>query len=259
MHTGPQTNYPRQIQSSPGIQFSVIGEGLSLWRAHWGVFALGGVMLLVPMLGLGGLALLSAYWLGLFGPAEEDFVRMLIQQMAFQGSYTVVTVLAYALMGPTNYSLTAMTFKILRGESISSADLLLGWKQPLAPALMALVMCLAIMLAFTCCYIPGLILGGLFLLAVPFMVSENYGPIASIRASWEVVKDHWVIAAAFYLVGSLLQSFGGLLLIVGLALTLPLMSIWVTLLFRDLNRGTAPLPPLQPGPTVPPIGPGFGR
>jgi uncharacterized membrane protein len=126
-----------------------------------------------------------------------------------------------------------MALKQVRGRAISVSDLF-DVKDIFWPMLgMSLVVGLAVGIGMQLMYIPGYILGGLWMLAGPLLVERRMGVFDAMGASWKALQPELVMAAFYYFVISLVASLGALVLLVGILFTLPLFYLGQALVYRD--------------------------
>ncbi len=83
------------------------------------------------------------------------------------------------------------------------------------------------------CAIPGFIVSGLFMLAIPLVVEGRLPATGALKQSWSALKSQWLVATLFHCV-LILAAWSGLLLCgVGVFLTGPLYCLAISILYRD--------------------------
>ncbi len=105
--------------------------------------------------------------------------------------------------------------------------------------LVALLYGVASSLGYMLCVVPGLIVAGLFMLAIPLVVVGRLPATGALSQSWNALKSQW-LNAAFFNVALILASLSGALLCgVGLLFTGPLYSLAIAILYRDFFGSSA--------------------
>jgi len=92
------------------------------------------------------------------------------------------------------------------------------------------------------CYIPGLIVGGLFMFAMPLVVDRNMAPMDAINESINTLKKDWLMAALFYFVIGFCAGIGEIACIIGIVVTLPVYPLAISMLYRDYLGFANPAP-----------------
>lgn len=137
--------------------------------------------------------------------------------------------------------------KQLRGEEIAVGDLFdTGGRYLPALALVALVQFLVTLISVVCApclFFPTLVVLGLWFFAHPLVVEAGMGPLTALDTSFRTTRSHWIYYGLFWLVLSLIAQAGGLLLGVGVALSLPLVPIATMIAHRDVFLTSAHLDP----------------
>ena len=104
--------------------------------------------------------------------------------------------------------------------------------------LVSLLFGLATMAGAFFCLIPGLILSGVLMLALPLVVVDRLPATGAIIQSFYALKSQFLTATVFHLWLVLLASSGLLLCGVGVFFTGPLYSLAITILFREFFPGS---------------------
>ena len=131
---------------------------------------------------------------------------------------------------------------ILQGVNILGGSFMSG--QPLW-----LYIGIAVAIAGLFCFLPGLILQGLFMFTLPLIVDGGLTATTAMRQSWNALKGQWLTAALFHVVISFVSSIGIIFCCVGILFTGPIYVLSLTVLYRDffLAKGTSfqgkPVPP----------------
>lgn len=148
--------------------------------------------------------------------------------------------------------MVAMTLKALRGEKPSYSDVFVGFKvNPIGLLIAIFLINLAVNIAANCFLIPGLVLGGLWFISVPYMLEKGMGPVEAMRASFETLRDHIVMATIVYLLASIAAMAGVIACGIGLLITLPLYFAVTAIVYEDMTADLGPEAPSQYASTGP--------
>jgi uncharacterized membrane protein len=144
-----------------------------------------------------------------------------------------------------------MAIKQVRGEAISPVDLFTT--VDVLPSLLGagLMIGIASGIASLFCIIPGFIVGGLLMLAIPLIVDKRAGAFDAMSQSWSALKDDMAMSALFHFILPLTASIGVIGCGIGLFFTLPLLPLSIAVIYRDFFLSPAPY---QTGPYTPPPG-----
>ena len=97
-----------------------------------------------------------------------------------------------------------MALRQLRGQAIGVGDLF-SVVDVLGPLLgLSVITWVLVSLGSLLFYVPGLIVQGLLLFAPLYIVAEDAGPMDAVLRSFHTLKRHWLMAAIFFFVGTLL-------------------------------------------------------
>jgi uncharacterized membrane protein len=97
----------------------------------------------------------------------------------------------------------------------------------------------AIALGNVLCVIPGLIVFGLFMLAIPLVVEGRLPATGALMQSWNSLKSQWLTATVFHLFLSLVAVSGSILCGIGFFFTAPLYCLSIAILYREFYSATA--------------------
>jgi uncharacterized membrane protein len=158
----------------------------------------------------------------------------------------------YAFQGLVAGGMVRMALRQLRGETIAAGDVFKVGDVAGQLILVGLLQGLAVQIGTMFCYIPGFILGGIFMLATPFVAEQRLSAVDALRESAKHLKPDLVNASLFFFVIMLLYGLGSIACGIGMAATFPLFPICLALIYRDFFLG-GPTPPSYPG--VGPTGP----
>jgi hypothetical protein len=87
-------------------------------------------------------------------------------------------------------------------------------------------------LGFMLCAVPGLIVSGLFMLAIPLVVEGHLPATGALIQSWNVLKSQWLMAALFHVVLIVAAISGAALCGIGVVFTGPLYCLAISILYR---------------------------
>ena len=77
--------------------------------------------------------------------------------------------------------------------------------------------------------LPGLVVSGLLMLAIPLVVEGEMPATGAIIHSWNALKSQWLTAAAFHLALVLVAASGLLLCFIGILFTGPIYALAIAL------------------------------
>lgn len=227
------SNYPRESYlggpRTPGgsIDFAVIGEAFEIFKRNWQPFVICAV-LLVAIYGVSFFASFMIQSSVLF--TDNAAVGIVARLVGNVISGAILWILAvFALAGFFNLAL-----KSAQGQTIDVNDAFVALKAPLPFLLAGLLVGVLTSLGIFAFYIGTFIVGGLVMFTYPFMLVDRLAPVDALKMSFETLKPHWLMAAIFYLVTSIIGGIGILACGLGLLVTLPLAYIAQALVFRDL-------------------------
>ena len=82
------------------------------------------------------------------------------------------------------------------------------------------------------CILPGFIIHGLFMLAIPLVALGRLPATGALIQSWNALKSQWLTAAVFHWALIIIAASGLLLCCVGVLATGPLYALSVTILYH---------------------------
>ena len=127
----------------------------------------------------------------------------------------------------------------LRGRAPRVEDLLTVGDVWFDLVLVSILNAAATSIGFMLCAIPGFIVSGLFMLAIPLVVESRLPATGAIIQSWNALKSQWLVAAVFHCVLILLAVSGAVLCGVGIFLTGPLYCLSIAVVYREFFPATA--------------------
>jgi hypothetical protein len=229
----------------PLIRFGVIGEAWRLYKRHWLVWSL--AMLIV----MAGYSIVNGALFALFSGGEPHGPGGFRLFLPFAGpvGFVVSTVVSGFFLG----GMIRMASNQLRGREPRIEDLFSVTDVWFDLLLVALLYGVGASLGYMLCVIPGLIVSGLFMMAIPLVVENRLPATGALIQSWEALKSQWLTAALFHFVLILLAVSGVLLCFFGVFFTGPLYSLSLAILFRDFFGPSSPSAWKKPGEPLPEI------
>ena len=124
-------------------------------------------------------------------------------------------------------------FKQLNGEEISPSDIFSGTEFYVNILVASLIIGLLEFAGAFLCYIPSLIVRGLFFMTIPLIVRKNLPPLEALKQSFNATKGDWLMYTLFAFVVALLSALGVVACIIGVLFTLPLLFLTTAVAYRD--------------------------
>jgi uncharacterized membrane protein len=217
----------------PRVRFETIGEAWTLFQQQMGAWLGAGAMATAALFAFIGLS--SGFFivplLATSAVSKEPNVGVALGGM-FLG-ILLMTVGAVLLGGLLSAGFYRMAHKQVHLGTVAISDFF-DIKDIFWPMLgMSFLVGLATSAASQFFAIPGLILGGLWMLAGPLIADRRMGIIQAMSASWRALQHDLIMASCYYLVVSLLATVGIFLLGIGIIFTMPLMYLGLALVYRD--------------------------
>ncbi len=212
----------------PMIKFNLIGRAWRLYQRHSLVWSLA---MLIVMLVHG---LVSGLLHGILRGGEHigpgGFGMVQASSHALQ--ILVSTVVWSVLLG----GMIRMASNQIRGGVPRLGDLFSVQDQWFDLILVSILIGAATTLGHMLCVIPGLLVSGLLMLAIPLVVEGRLPATGAMIQSWEALKSQWLTATVFQVVLFLVAISGALLCCVGVFVTGPIYSLAIALLYHDFYR-----------------------
>jgi hypothetical protein len=226
----------------PRVRFSAISEAWGLLQAEWLTWTL---TMLVVLIGNSVVSKFvdSFFHLGHGGGLGGFRWPMPREERA------ILIILAALINGFFVGGMFRMACRQIRGERIRVGDLFSVVDVLNELAFGSILIASAVALASLFCFLPGLILQGLFMFTLPLIVDGRLTATAAIRQSWNALKGEWLSAALFHLVTSFVSGMGVIFCCVGILFTGPIYVLSISVLYRDffLTKGAPfrgkPAPP----------------
>ncbi len=179
----------------------------------------------------------------------------------------IAGLLMYVLVQLLLAGLIKMAIKQIKGEPIAIGDITSALDVLPAVIGASIVIGIITTIGSYLCVVPGLVAGGLLMLAIPLIVDHRAGAMESLSMSFDTLKSEWLMATLFFLVVYIIIGIGAIPCGLGLLVTIPLGLLSIAVIYRDNFLGGAsiaaaapptytPPPPVQPmTPPAPPAAP----
>lgn len=233
----------------PKVRFEVIGEAWELFKAQPGLYLLG----ILPLFGLVGVAYFFyiLYYLSIMG--KSDIGTLLT---SFLVGF-VFAVFVQSLVIFFTASFVKVMIKQIRGQAPSASDFFDYEGRAGQLFAVAIIVSLLYTIGSYLCLIPGLLAGGLSLLAGPLVLIQGKEPLEALKLSWNTLKPQiWQAAGLLFVVG-FVQGLGVLVCCVGILATFPIGFLSLAGVYADYFVRPSMIPPvvtgnMPPPPVVPP-------
>jgi hypothetical protein len=246
---------PSGYSQGSRIRFDVIGEAWSLFQQQMGVWIGAMVVMMLAVGVIYGIMMVMLMPLMAAGGGRNSQPNPMIFLFL-----PVIYLLMFAVMAVLSGGMYRMAIKQVRGETPVVGDVFSA--VDVFPSLLGVMILTAIGtgLGAMLCVVPGLLVGGMLMFALPLVVDKRMGAMEAVSTSWEALKPEMVMAAVFLIVIQLVAGLGAILCGVGALFTAPLAPLSIALLYRDFFMGPtgmgpggtgAPLGPYTPQPTAP--------
>jgi uncharacterized membrane protein len=210
----------------PMVRFDVIGDAWRLYRRHPGIWSLA---ILIVLIGYSTVSNAVFALVGLDGPVVRGGFRLTLTPGAGALHYVITSVIGGFFVG----GLIRMASNQVRGRAPRIKDLVSVMDVGLELVLAATLYGAATFVGSMLCVIPGVIVSGLLMLAIPLVVIARQPATAAIGRSWNVLLPQWLTATVFHFVLVLLSGSGFLLCCVGIFFTAPLYSLSIAILYHE--------------------------
>ncbi len=245
--TGAQARPPRHE-----IDFGILSEAFTLLFQHWQVYVIPGVIMM--LLNLPGFIISVVptiqSMMGNEPSVNSQLATAGIQMLLALGA-GLISIFLYP-------GIVLYTFNVVLGRPASTADLWVGFRDPLGFfAVIFLAGLIYVLGVFACC-IGVIFTGGLMMFALPHKVATGQTATQSITRSFELLKPFWPLAGIFFLVVTLIVALGQVACYIGLVITIPFGYIAPTLLYCQFE-GILPAPTSDPISPYPRGGASYGQ
>ncbi len=210
--------------------------------------------------GLISLAMLGPFYL----ISIVDFVmrRMHIHSPLTPGIIAVLEILRLFAVSVVTVGMTYTALKQLRGETIQVMDFFRASRFYLPMFLLTILDSVVTIIGFALCCIPGIILGGVFVLSGALLMDRRTGTFKSLGLSFRIAQQDLPLFSVYFIVWFLVCQIVPIT-VIGIVFVIPLASLAATIAYYDLTYGLSdasstpgipaipPTPPYQPPPQVP--------
>jgi uncharacterized membrane protein len=229
---------------TPRVRFEIIGEAWSLFQQQMGTWILSTFILFAITFSLSFLLSFTSSIFGLSttGPDGEPNITPI--SVSFTMFTSLITnVVTYFLLG----GLYRMALKQLRGQEINVGDLFSAGDVFVPLFLSMLLYGISVAGGAIFCLIPGLLIGGLMMLAPILVVDKREtSPVQAIKASWNALRPEMLNATLFMFVLGIVSAIGLIGCGIGIIFSYPLFPLAHAILYRDFF-GIGAASPLEPG------------
>lgn len=210
-----------------------ITEAWTLLTAKWQTWV---VMMIIYIIPIGMIYVFMQYFSYKTQPpvTDADVWKTLIENFTQSVTLGLITqfmitfVEAFFIGGIYNAA-----FKQINGEEISPSDIFSGTEFYVNILVASLVISVLEYAGAFLCYIPSLIVRGLFFMTLPLIIGKNLSPIDALKESFNVTKGDWVMYTLFAFVVALLSALGVIGCFIGVLFTLPLVFLTTAVAYRD--------------------------
>jgi uncharacterized membrane protein len=221
--------------SWPELRFGVIGDAWRLYKQHALVWALA-MLIVMAATGVVNGAIHIVFERG--APLGPGGFRLFVPSPSTGATMFIAstTVSGFFLGG-----MVRMAGRQIRGGAPRLEDLFSITDCWFDLVLVAFLIGAGTFIGCLLCLIPGFIVLGVCLLAIPLVVEGRLPATGALIQSWHSLKSQWLTATVFHLVLIILAASGLLLCFVGVFATGPLYCLAVTSIYhRFFGWGALP-------------------
>jgi hypothetical protein len=209
----------------PMVRFGVIKDAWGLYKQHPFVWSLA-TLIVIALHGLVNGALFAVLNRG--EPLGPGGFRLFLPS-GHPVSLIASTVVSGFLLG----GMIRMANRQIRGGKPSLEDLFSITDCWFDLLLVAFLIGVALAIGFALLVLPGFLVFGLVMLAIPLVVEGRLPATGAIMQSWNALKSQWLNAAVFHWVLFILAGSGFILCCIGLLVTGPLYALSVAILYHN--------------------------
>jgi hypothetical protein len=214
------------------IPFRVIGDAWRLYKRHWAVWSL------AALIAMTGFAIVDGLLISILGGRHRKVDSPGGFAMPFFSGEGMAFLLAIVANGLFTGGMIRMADRQIRGDEPRIEDMFSVTKDWFDVVLVSLLYGVAIMAGTTVFVIPGLILSGILMLALPLVVLGGLPATGAIIQSFDALKGRFLTAPLFHL-WLIIVAFSGMLLLgVGILMTGPLYSLAIAGLYHHVFPGS---------------------
>lgn len=135
------------------------------------------------------------------------------------------------LQGPLVLGMYKLARAAVRGDAVEFGDLFSGFQKFLPSFLASLLVMIFSLIGMIFCIVPGIVVSLLYLPVYLFILDDNLDCWDAMEASRKMVMNHFVPWLVLGLLLTLLNIVGLLACVIGLAITMPMTFVAITLAF----------------------------
>lgn len=221
------------------VDFAVLGDAFEIVKNNLNAYIVFTLIGIIPMV------VVTVAWYILFivlivGSTAANNDAIMLSTMF--GSYPIMFALIYATMGVLYGGLTNMTVIALQGRAPTHQDGLEAFKQVVPLSLLSIAYGFLTTLGVFACIVGTFVVGGVLMTCYTVMLVEKKSVVDSLKRSYELAKDHWLMAGTLYLVLNLLLGVASNCCIL-ILFAFPWIAAAYTLVYRDLAGMETPVGP----------------
>jgi len=151
-----------------------------------------------------------------------------------QSASPVGTLISLLVSGPLNAGFLIVAFKLLKNRATTFGDFFRGFNNYLPLFLVSLVSSVVIAIGFLLLIIPSIYLAVAYIFALPLVLEKKMNFWDAMEFSRKLISKNWFSFFGFAFVLVLVNLAGGLLLGVGLLVTIPLTICAIAAAYADI-------------------------
>jgi len=151
-----------------------------------------------------------------------------------QSASPVGTLISLLVSGPLNAGFLIVAFKLLKNRATTFGDFFRGFNNFLPLFLVSLVSSVMIGIGFVLLLLPGIYLAVAYTFALPLVLEKKMNFWDGMEFSRKLISKNWFSFFGFAFVLVLVNLAGGLLLGVGLLVTIPLTICAIAAAYADI-------------------------
>jgi uncharacterized membrane protein len=151
-----------------------------------------------------------------------------------QSASPVGTLISLLVSGPLNAGFLIVAFKLLKNRATTFGDFFRGFNNFLPLFLVSLVSSVMIGIGFVLLLLPGIYLAVAYTFALPLVLEKKMNFWDAMEFSRKLISKNWFSFFGFAFVLVLVNLAGGLLLGVGLLVTIPLTICAIAAAYADI-------------------------
>ena len=226
-YPGPAYGPSEPFGGRPCVRFDAIGRAWSLYcneAGHW-LLALIVCSLVIPVFSV-------AMWI-----AIGTLGLMMVAVVGFPGVILAILLGVFCGSAFTNLivaGLARMAIAQVDGRRASIGEIF-TIDETFWPSLVSLNLFFLIAgVASFFFFLPGLVVSGVLMFALPLAIDGKRTGLQAIGDSWDMLSRDWLTATLFFLVLSIITHLGGMLLLgIGYLVTFPLFLLSIAVVYRD--------------------------